>query len=680
MFARAVASLALTGIGLLANGIHAREPSFDIAPLPITTAAQREQGVAGGEGFQLVMAIAYAPSNPDIVYLGSDTSQVWKSTDGGSSWRPYNKGYQSIGSRSLFVHPANENILFSAGTIGASARDVRQHKPYQGIYRSENGGGDWHMMHETEFFKQDSRGTLFAVDSRTLADEHFTIVAGSYNDGLLVSRDGGTTWSATGFSPDHILEVVERPDVPGTFLVASAEGLFQYSDEGPVKVGEGLSETPYSIAVSPDKPGLVLAAAGKQGIFKSTDGGKSFVQLLGTVPLTGTVNDVEISPANHEIAIFTKSGRRTGPYYSLNGGQHWQPADSINSRGLTEGGGFYFPSPVAMHPVDPARAITSSNGRARVLLTTDSGRHWSFSSSGYMGARQSSVISMSAEHMVFNLTDHGPWRTRDRGATFEAVQVPRKGGRSTSDGAASGDTLVVAVGTWQNKHLLVSQNQGGSWQDTGLRGEFKFIHAHSSRPDVIYAGAYRSDDRGRSWNALAHTVAAVDTDNNDRVYALAARGEKTHLLVSTNRGDEWQSAGEPVALQARRINQLITDPFRPGRLYAAAAGGVWVFDGGQWRQRAARDGMSIDAFGGTYVGTIAAHPTQPGLLFAGRRAPFKGMGNGLFYSVNHGDSWRSVDHELLTNTNVWSIDANPYSGEVFVGTAHGIYRISTSPD
>ena len=88
--------------------------------------------------------------------------------------------------------------------------------------------------------------------------------------------------------------------------------------------------------------------------------------------------------------------------------------------------------------------------------------------------------------------------------------------------------------------------------------------------------------------------------------------------------------------------------------------------------------MQPDAFGGTYVANVVAHPRISGLLFAGRRSPHKGMGNGLFYSTNHGNSWKQMPGDTLSNMNIWSVNVNPHSGEVFAGTSHGVYRIVVS--
>ncbi|MCU7859967.1 MAG: hypothetical protein KZQ86_09095, partial [Candidatus Thiodiazotropha sp. (ex Lucinoma kastoroae)] len=268
---------------------------FKITPLPLTTVAQKKSQIAGGEGFQMVMAIAYAPSDPSIVYMGSDTSQVWKSFDSGRSWHIINNDYIAQGTRSLFVHPNNSDLVFSAGSHGKWYKPEKHISGYQGIYRSDDGGMNWKMVQEVPFFKQESRGNLFAIDSRTMGSAKFTIYAGTYDGDLLVSTDGGFTWQKTSFKTGPILEIVESPKTRGTMLVASENGLFRFDGKNATQIGEGLPTWPRSIAVSKDKPDVVYAALGKHGVFKSMDDGRHFEQCQrGSV--WSVINDVEVSP------------------------------------------------------------------------------------------------------------------------------------------------------------------------------------------------------------------------------------------------------------------------------------------------------------------------------------------------------------------------------------------------
>src|SRR5574337_1149113 len=133
--------------------------------VPIRSLNQKNANMPGGEGMQMVQSIAYAPSNPDIVYLVSDTSQVWKSTDGGKTWNIKHKGFYANGGLSVAVDPCNENIVFVAGSIGYPIERYKPTNPLCGIFRTTDGGDNWKFVKKTLFFKRengDNGGKYFA--------------------------------------------------------------------------------------------------------------------------------------------------------------------------------------------------------------------------------------------------------------------------------------------------------------------------------------------------------------------------------------------------------------------------------------------------------------------------------------------------------------------------------------
>ncbi|MCU7858720.1 MAG: hypothetical protein KZQ86_02565, partial [Candidatus Thiodiazotropha sp. (ex Lucinoma kastoroae)] len=381
------------------------------------------------------------------------------------------------------------------------------------------------------------------------------------------------------------------------------------------------------------------------------------------------------SPVDANVAIYTSSEKISGPFYTQDGGKQWLPADSINEKGMTQGGGFYFASPIAFHPTKAKYALTSSNGRARVLATQDGGQRWAYSSSGYRGARLRDVISLSPQKMIFALTDHGAWSTDDGAETFTQIELPRRGGKSIGGGAMSGDTLVMTIGSWKTKHLLVSQDKGQSWKDIGLHGRMRFVESHSDDSKLFYVSEYRSQDSGRTWKKLVQTIMAKDPADNNRVYAMESAGNRTQLLMSQDRGDHWSKLGSPLPVGRKMVNDLEIDPFSPSRLYASTRRGVFVFNMGEWSVRSEQHGLLLDAFDRQYIETVVAHPGRSGLLFAGKRSSGFGMANGLFYSDDHGERWKPMLNSILPNTNIWSVNINPYDGYVYVGTSHGIYKI-----
>ena len=134
----------------------------------------------------------------------------------------------------------NANIIFAAGTFGRSLKRVKAGlSPMQGIYKSTDGGRHWDFKKECVFLKQESCGSLFAIDSRSLELKDFVIYSGSYDQGLLVSRNSGTTWHTTSFIKKGIIDIKECSDDWGSMLIATESGLYRYSKSKTEKIGQG---------------------------------------------------------------------------------------------------------------------------------------------------------------------------------------------------------------------------------------------------------------------------------------------------------------------------------------------------------------------------------------------------------------------------------------------------------
>ena len=127
--------------------ILAENPKDEWIQVPLRSAAQKAAGLTGGEGMQLIYGLSYAPSNPEVAYLVSDTSQVWKSIDGGKFWQMKHKGFLANGGLSLVVDPNNQNLVFVAGSTQEDFSDEFA----DGIYRTKDGGENWDLVKRTSF-------------------------------------------------------------------------------------------------------------------------------------------------------------------------------------------------------------------------------------------------------------------------------------------------------------------------------------------------------------------------------------------------------------------------------------------------------------------------------------------------------------------------------------------------
>ena len=103
-----ICSLILLNLPGCNNSNASARPDANWRVLPIRSEAEYNLGMIGGEGEQHNQGIARSLSNPDIIYLSHDVGQVWRSDNGGESWKKtMNKGLHVFAGQSIEVDPVN---------------------------------------------------------------------------------------------------------------------------------------------------------------------------------------------------------------------------------------------------------------------------------------------------------------------------------------------------------------------------------------------------------------------------------------------------------------------------------------------------------------------------------------------------------------------------------------------
>ena len=287
-------------------------------------------------------AIRVADSDPNIVYIstGSDGLRsnviigdgVYKSTDAGETWRHI--GLERTGnSGAVLIHPDDPGLVYVAAIGNPFAPN-----PERGVYRSRDGGANW----ENVLFVSDSTGATdleFAPDdpntiyaSMWRAERKpWTIISGSFEDGVYISRDGGDTWAQatdglpTGLrgksdlavspaDPDRVYVLIEAP--------ADTGGVYRSDDRGAtwrqVTDFQPIRNRPFyytNLEAHPTDPDILWGMA--EGHWMSMDGGRSW-QPRSTPH--GDNHDLWINPDNPDIMIQSNDG---GANVSIDGGQTW---------------------------------------------------------------------------------------------------------------------------------------------------------------------------------------------------------------------------------------------------------------------------------------------------------------------------------------------------------------------
>lgn len=661
--------------------------------VPIRSIQQKDAGLQGGEGMQMIQSIAHSLSNPQILYLVSDTSQVWKSTDSGETWVMKHQGFYANGGLSVAVDPLNENIVYVAGSIGYTVDRYKPTEPLCGIFRTTDGGNNWKLVKKTTYFKReggDNGGKYFAFADGEQGKYKATIYTGTYNDGLLKSTDGGDTWIYCGLKDIHIYDIRVNPKNQSIVFLAATQGFYKYDDKTRTinKIGDGLPDYPRTIDLNPENPNIIYAAVGRSSVYWSTDGGIKFFRRDNGLPAGEDYTHISLSRANPEyLYVSINFSGKLNPFWSHDGGATWHAPNTLNHSGLSlVGEQRFFSGQIEPHPDNPNIAITAANGKARVIKTMDGGINWSYSGTGYTGGRMGggrSSLSFynDTKKMIFFLIDQGPALTVDGGETFRMLDIPRIDAKTTPVGAVSPlsgtDTIVTAVGEWGKQTLTISRNGGKNWEVIpGTEDNYKFISFHPQKPNIIYAQGFISKDAGNSWEKLPQKVCAVFKRNSDVVYSIDKVGKNKAIIKrSNNQGESWTTPYPELLVDANAINEIDIDVSNPDRIYAATNSGFYIYNGKKWIKRGEESGLEKDYFGMLSFKCVAVDSQYSEVIYTGRWAPGKGHSEGIFRSVDCGKTWENITYNLGLPITIWSVSVSPHDGTVYIGSSHGTWKL-----
>lgn len=219
-----------------------------------------------------VTSLAAVPARPGVLYAGTARHAVWRSEDGGASWRRIFNGVALRAVSSLVVTPGEPDTLHVVGTSTSTCTlGLPGEKP--GVYTTRDGGAEWY------------------VSSQYVEDRHFYTAAFigeslyySTTEGLALSwrRKVFERW---GLSERVVTELIEDPFLPDR-LLAAADGLWEgrayrlerFRDPVWREIGRGLPErqSVTALAADPHRPGAFYAGTEFGALYRSFDGGETW--------------------------------------------------------------------------------------------------------------------------------------------------------------------------------------------------------------------------------------------------------------------------------------------------------------------------------------------------------------------------------------------------------------------
>ncbi len=420
------------------------------------------------------------------------------------------------------------------------------------------------------------------------------------------------------------------------------------------------------LAIDPQNPATVYAAAHGGGIFKSDTGGSSWRAINSGLP-NRNAEAVAIDPWNPRTLY--ASVDPGGVYKSVDGGLSWREA----KYGLTGTLIVDF----AINPLNPAEIYAASISGG-VFKTINGGTSWSAVNVGLTStAVQTIAINPQSPTTVYTGTRKGGvFRSLNGGASWSAINSGLTDTVVEVVAIDPQNPATVYAGTTSGG-VFKSTNGGDTWSATnsGLTNmSIRSLAIDPRNPATIYAGttgvAYRSSDGGANWTAVTAglTVSyiqalAVDPQNPATIYA---GGMGAGICKTGNGGASWSLINK--GLTAAVVLSLAVDPQNPATIYAGTLNaGVHksVNSGAGWS--AINTGLPY-----SYIRALAVDPQNPATVYAGT------IHGGVFKSTNGGAGWSSANAGMPA-VDICALAVDPQNpATLYAGScSQGVFKSTT---
>ncbi|MCY3705024.1 MAG: hypothetical protein OXH08_05885, partial [Gammaproteobacteria bacterium] len=556
----------------------------------------------GLEATRHIAEVQVHPRNPDVVYVAasgdlwnaSEERGVYRSFDGGRNWRKVLYVDEDTGAIDLVLNHENPDVVYAAMyQRRRTAWGFNGGGPGSGIYRSTDGGDTWEEL--TEGVPAGDKGRIGLAISRSNPMVLNALIEHTEETGTYRSTDGGDTWekmSDLNGRPMYYSHIYIDPNDENV-VYTLATSSYRSRDGG--RTWEDISARPtYDVGVHADKHTMWINPgdpehfylAGDAGLHETYDGGVNY-RRINNIP----------------IAQFYAIGVDMRDPYWVHGGlqdnhsfagpsrtRRWAGILNDDWRQTGFGDGMYQQA----DPRDPRYVYVNSNGGGYVRVDTETGDQLDIRPQPPEGEDRyrfdwvsPSLVSRHTEGLVYTAGNR-LFISRDDGNSWTR----------TEDLTRQVDRDALEIMGVRGTDIRLSRNDG-----TSGFSEITIIMESPLDGDVLWVGTddgnvQLSRDGGSTWTELSGNISGV------------ADGTYVSRILPSVRGADVAY----VAFDAHRSGDFAPYVFR-----TEDAGATWL-------------DLSVGLEAGGSVNSLAEHPDNPELIFAGSE-------HGLFASTDAGGTW-----------------------------------------
>jgi photosystem II stability/assembly factor-like uncharacterized protein len=632
---------------------------------------------------------------PEVFYFGSVGGGVWKTDDAGRTWKPIfdSQGIASIGA--IAVAPSDSKVIY----VGSGEADMRSSISYgNGMYKSGDGGKTW-----AHIGLSDSRqiGRIL-VDPRD-ANKVFVAALGhpygpNQERGVFRSKDGGKSWQKILYHDENTgaIDLAFEPGNPRVIYAAlwqtrrppwsiyppsngPGSGLYRSNDGGDhweQVTGHGLPSEGLGrmgIAFAPSSPYRIylIVDAKEGGLYRSDDSGQNWQRVSKDRRVWQRgwyFGEVSADPKNPDIVYLPN----TSTYKSLDAGKTFTAF-----KGDPTGADYH---ELWIDPDEPKRmALSSDQG---TIVTRNGGETWSSWYNQATAQFYHVITDNRFPYWVYGAQqDSGAAATRSRGK-FRSLNFhdwrPMEAG--DENGYIAPDPLNpgVAFGGFVTRQDLSNEQIQAMPPTLAHPGEYRRtwtlpVVFSPLDPHVLYFGSqvlFRTADGGNSWQVISpdltredpgvpanlDAATAADAPKGKRrgvIYTIApsylrageiwAGTDDGQIQLTQDEGKTWENITPPELTPWSKVTHIEASHSEAGTAYAAVDRHrledyqPYLYrtrDFGKTWQR-----VSNGILDGSFLNCVREDPARKGLLYACTE-------KGVYVSFDDGDDWQPLQLNL----------------------------------
>ncbi|PTY02351.1 hypothetical protein DB346_09590 [Verrucomicrobia bacterium LW23] len=585
------------------SSLHAQSPGAPAAPSPIPR-EDTKWSHAGWGGGGYYYAAAFHPTRQGTIYLGGDVAGMYKSVDGGKSFKLINNGIADYGVFTIAVDPSSPDTVYAATE--------------NGLCKSTNAGEEWTILPQTgrkELRITGEKGKSIRCVAVDPTDSN-TVYAGSPGGKLFKSTDGGLTWKVS-YEKDTGGEVSKL----GRVQFGKVNGAYFGGFWSPVAYPEGVA--------SGDTIGFGFRFQGDGTTIKD-----AFLMLRTTSGETyrsKNLRDIFLNTAEHDV-ILRADDFVIDPEYVKKSPDKAKTAPATPEWGNVNRFDFAVSGPL------PDQSAVGRFGEFFFAATR--------ASDGRTGtAEQPVTVPVLNAGSGKPLATYGNIRTGEAaaGPVFTVSVSPKN---TSHIAAATGDTGVI-----------ISTDKGATWTATKTPARASCVAWDPASPTTLYAaffsdGVMRSEDMGKTWTTLSSALPpklaikdiAINPVNPRELIIIGTIGWNGQLFRSEDAGATWtphstltaDKVGDPTLPAEGKDGKtplssptnVVFNPQNPLQVYVSA----------NWRPALSEDGGKTwsEAVAGADISCITDVRFHKGKVYV------TAMDEGTLMSEDNGKSWKQL--------------------------------------